>query len=134
MLPQAGGREIVVKLPNGSEFALKGGSEKEFAKATHALLALLAQAANMKKHSLLFGIQHYPKTGSLTPLKCPHADVDALAEVLGDPRYMGEVGQVVVKKDVTYPEARWAFRRFSRTCRTGRHRHHPLLRARPSGR
>jgi hypothetical protein len=34
-----------VKLPNGTEFTLKGGgvSETQFAKATDALLALLAQ-------------------------------------------------------------------------------------------
>jgi hypothetical protein len=66
----------------------------------------------VKRHSLLFGIQNYPGAGSLTPLKCPHADVDALAEVFGDPRYMGEVGQVVVSKDATYPEAQRIFASF----------------------
>jgi len=68
----------------------------------------------VKRHSLLFGIQNYPGTGSLTPLKCPHADVDALAEVFRDPRYMGEVGEVVISKDATYHEAQGAFLSFLR--------------------
>ena len=48
----------------------------------------------MKRHSLLFGVEDYPGTGSLTPLSAPGADVDALLEVVSDPRYMGEVGKV----------------------------------------
>jgi Effector Associated Constant Component 1 len=45
VLHPGGDREIVVKLPNGTEFALKGGgvSEAQFGKATDALLALLAK-------------------------------------------------------------------------------------------
>jgi len=43
---RTGDREVVVKLPNGSEFTLKGGglSEAQFGKATEALLALLARS------------------------------------------------------------------------------------------
>jgi hypothetical protein len=38
-------REVVVKLPDGTEFSLKGGgvSEAQFGKATDALLALIAR-------------------------------------------------------------------------------------------
>ena len=84
----------------------------------------------MKRHSLLFGIQDYPGAGSLTPLKCPHADVDALAEVFGDPRYMGEVGQVVVCKDTTFPEAQRIFASFLTKSGARGCRHHPFLRPR----
>jgi hypothetical protein len=42
---RAEGREVMVKLPNGGEFTLKGGglSDAQFGKATDALLALLAR-------------------------------------------------------------------------------------------
>jgi hypothetical protein len=43
---RTGEREVVVKLPNGSEFTLKGGglSDAQFGRTTDALLALLAQS------------------------------------------------------------------------------------------
>lgn len=66
----------------------------------------------MKRHSLLFGVQNYPGEGSLTPLTGAHADVDALANVFSDPRYVGDAGQVVVVKDPTHTEARAHFRTF----------------------
>jgi hypothetical protein len=45
LLRPGGDREIVLKLPDGTEFALKGGgvSEAQFAKTTDSLLALLAR-------------------------------------------------------------------------------------------
>ena len=45
ILSRGADREVVVKLPDGTEFTLKGGgvSEAQFGKATDAILALLAR-------------------------------------------------------------------------------------------
>jgi hypothetical protein len=54
VLPQGGEREIILKLPNGTEFALKGGgvSEAQFAKATEALLAAAVPRPSTNAHPI----------------------------------------------------------------------------------
>jgi hypothetical protein len=47
VLSRGGDREVVMKLPDGTEFVLKGGglSQAQFGKATDALLALVARGS-----------------------------------------------------------------------------------------
>ena len=66
----------------------------------------------MKRHSLLFGVQDYPGTGSLPPLTAPAPTSTRWSRWSCDPRYMGEVGKVRPYKDLRLAEARRKFGEF----------------------
>jgi hypothetical protein len=43
----------------------------------------------MRRHSILIGVGDYKAEGGLTPLKCSARDVALVAEIAGDPKFMG---------------------------------------------
>jgi hypothetical protein len=51
-----------------------------------------------RRYALLIGNQTYPAPSDFTPLNCPHADVDAMQDVLRDPE-RGAFHEVEVLKD-----------------------------------
>jgi hypothetical protein len=56
----------------------------------------------MARHGLLIGVQDYEGERGMTPLSCPRADVDLMAQVLQDPDCTDEVYNVTPLLDPTY--------------------------------
>lgn len=73
----------------------------------------------MRRHSFLAGVQDYPGTGGLTPLKRAHADVDRLSRIAKEPKYMGPDPHVAVIKSPTLDEVKKELRLFLREIKRG---------------
>lgn len=58
----------------------------------------------MARHGLLIGVQDYGGGGDMTPLSCPRADVDLMAQVLRDPDCTEDVYNVMPVLDPTYSD------------------------------
>lgn len=59
----------------------------------------------MRRHSLLIGVGQYEGSPGLTPLNCPPADVEAVAGIVSDPRFMGPEPRHVPVINPTWEEA-----------------------------
>ncbi len=66
----------------------------------------------MKRHSILFGVEHYVRSPGLKKLNCPKNDVAALKEVFENPLYAGPDSRCLPVVDPTLQEATEIIRNF----------------------